>query len=201
MYEFNDEFEKVSIKLKTDTSKVLSDVQKYAEQFGWGPLNQLCYTNTIQQGDPKKTFEGAGSLAWSLERQEDGSFVKVPRDPRPRETDFIHFNTFYMATSLYDLYNEIQDVLQVPILRFRAMNMMPACALTMHHDSEVRDHVALKTDEDNFFVSNRKHIHHIPADNKVRVMDTRHVHTFVNASVDTRIHIVAGLNTYGREEC
>ena len=57
MYEFNDEFEKVSIKLKTDTSKVLSDVQKYAEQFGWGPLNQLCYTNTIQQGDPKKTLK------------------------------------------------------------------------------------------------------------------------------------------------
>tara|TARA_B100000700_G_scaffold139646_1_gene155718 strand:- start:6297 stop:6899 length:603 start_codon:yes stop_codon:yes gene_type:complete len=197
MYEHNEDFEKLSVELKTDTTKVLADVQRYAKLTSWGPLNQICYTNTIQKGSPNDVFQGAGSLAWDLVRQDDGSFVKQPRRPRVRETDFRFFNNFYKSSSIWDLFQEMQDLLQLKILRFRAMNMMPACCLTMHHDNEVRAHVALKTDIDCFFVSKRKDIHHIPADNKVRVMDTRHVHTFVNASVDTRIHIVAGMDTYG----
>lgn len=196
MYDHNDDFEKASIELKTDISKVLLDVQRYASMTSWGPLNQICYTNTNLASNPNDVFEGSGSLAWVLDRQDDGSFIKKARLPRSRESHFTHFNDYYKDSYIHELYLEMQEVLKIGILRFRAMYMMPACSLTMHHDNEARAHVALKTDEDNFFVVNRKEIYHLPADNKVRVMDTRHTHTFVNASVDTRIHIVAGLDTY-----
>lgn len=182
--------------LKTSANDVLNDVVRFAKTTSWGPVHQICYTSPHPTDRPNDVFIGAGSLRWYVDRQSDGSFIKRERERRVRETEFVHFNKAYENTHIHRLYKEIQEVAQLPVLRMRAMTMMPGCCLTMHHDGEPRAHLALKTNEDCFFVVEHSEVHHIPLNNKLVVVDTTKTHTFVNASVDNRFHIVCGLNTY-----
>ena len=60
---------------------------------------------------------------------------------------------------------------------------------TYHKDKTKRIHIPIETNENNFFVMNDK-VFRLPADGSVYEVDTTNIHTFVNASIIKRRHIV-----------
>jgi hypothetical protein len=74
--------------------------------------------------------------------------------------------------------------------RIRFMRLKPKTCLTLHKDpDEFRYHIPLETNENCFFVVG-EHIYRMPILGETYLIDTRDVHTAVNASNETRIHIV-----------
>lgn len=71
----------------------------------------------------------------------------------------------------------------------RLMVLKPKTCYTYHIDKSNRVHIPVITNEKNFFVVNDS-VFRLPADGGVYEVVTTKIHTFVNASLETRIHIV-----------
>ena len=67
--------------------------------------------------------------------------------------------------------------------------MKPKTCYTYHQDWSKRLHIPLITNENCFFIIDDKVSRH-PADGRSYIVDTTKMHTFVNASLENRIHIV-----------
>lgn len=75
------------------------------------------------------------------------------------------------------------------IFRARVMNMAPKTCYTYHKDPTKRMHIPLITNENCFFVIEDEVVR-LPADGSSYLIDTTKKHTFINASLEERIHIV-----------
>ena len=73
--------------------------------------------------------------------------------------------------------------------RTRVMNMGPKSCYSYHQYPTPRMHIPLITNEKCFFVLDDEVVR-LPADGQSYFIDTRKMHTFVNASFENRIHIV-----------
>ena len=73
--------------------------------------------------------------------------------------------------------------------RTRLMRVKSKSNYTWHYDGTCRAHIPLITNEHNFFIIEDQ-IYKMPADGGIYIADTTKCHTFVNASLDDRIHIV-----------
>jgi len=73
--------------------------------------------------------------------------------------------------------------------RTRVMKVKAKSCYSYHRDLSERIHIQLITNEKCFFVIENEVIR-LPADGNYYVIDTRKMHTFVNASFEDRIHIV-----------
>ena len=71
----------------------------------------------------------------------------------------------------------------------RVMMLHGKDCYTYHKDKTKRIHIPIKTNENNFFVIEDT-VLRLPADGSVYEVDTTYKHTFVNASVSRRTHIV-----------
>jgi hypothetical protein len=100
--------------------------------------------------------------------------------------DFLEkdFNVF-----AYDLPYTNSILSELGMYRTRLMNMKPKTCYSYHWDPTKRMHIPLITNENNFFVIDDE-VSRYPADGSYYLVDTTKKHTFVNASFDSRVHIV-----------
>lgn len=79
---------------------------------------------------------------------------------------------------------------KLKFFRTRVMKMKPKTCYSYHTDLTIKVHIPLITNNDCFFLIEDE-VFRLPADGNHYVVDTRKRHTFVNASFEERIHIVA----------
>ena len=75
------------------------------------------------------------------------------------------------------------------LYRTRVMKMSPGTCYTYHTDPTERVHIPLITNENCFFIIDDEVVR-LPANGSIYHVDTTKKHTFVNASIEDRIHIV-----------
>ncbi len=102
-------------------------------------------------------------------------------DKEHKEEDFTEF--------LFDLPYTNSVLNNLNVYRARVMNMKPKTCYTYHQDWSKRLHIPLITNENCFFIIDDK-VSRYPADGRSYIVDTTKMHTFVNASLENRIHIV-----------
>jgi hypothetical protein len=107
----------------------------------------------------------------------EGQLTKLSR----KEKDF---NVF-----AYDLPYTNSVLSDLKMYRSRLMNMSSKHCYSYHRDRTQRIHIPLITNENCFFVIEDR-VLRIPADGNHYLIDTRKIHTFVNASFEERLHIV-----------
>jgi len=83
---------------------------------------------------------------------------------------------------------------ELGMYRVRLMNMSPKTCYTYHRDYTKRIHIPLITNDDCFFVIDDE-ILRIPANGNHYLIDTTRKHTFVNASLENRIHLIGCVDT------
>ena len=82
---------------------------------------------------------------------------------------------------------------ELGVFRARVMRMGGKTCYTYHQDPTKRLHIPLITNENCFFVVDDEVIR-LPADGSSYLIDTTKKHTFVNASLEQRIHIIGCVN-------
>ena len=94
----------------------------------------------------------------------------------------------------YDLPYTNQVLKDLGMHRSRLMNMPPKTCYSYHQDPTMRMHIPLITNENCFFVIDDL-VSYYPADGSHYLIDTRKKHTFVNASIEWRLHIIGCVET------
>lgn len=103
------------------------------------------------------------------------------------EKTFCHLNSD-LTNSPIDNY---LNWLNIPVYRTRLMVSRPRSCYSLHRDYSPRLHLPLITnDQCNFLISEPLTMFHLPADGHTYWVDTRLKHTFLNGSLDARLHIV-----------
>lgn len=105
------------------------------------------------------------------------------------EDDFTIINEEFRGTALEDLLHK----LPFPYRRTRLMRLPKKSCLTIHNDTCLRYHYAIKTNPACFLVHMQGNIgefHHVPADGFLYEMDGTKTHMALNASKEERIHLV-----------
>lgn len=105
------------------------------------------------------------------------------------EDEFTTINQEFLGTALEDLLHK----LPFPYRRARLMRLRKKTCLTIHWDTCLRYHYAIKTNPACFLVHMKGNIgefHHVPADGYVYEMDGTKTHMALNASQEERIHLV-----------
>jgi hypothetical protein len=155
---------------KIDLEKILLEIQSLNAD------SQICLTGTHKDQDPYEL----------ISHDKDFNFV---------------FNRNKIKNVTYDNCNV--PLFDIPYTNYvikkfnmvfpRLMVMHPRQCYGYHTDKTVRLHIPLITNKDNFFVIEDTVVR-LPADGNVYEVDTTKMHTFVNASSITRVHIVGLLN-------
>lgn len=103
------------------------------------------------------------------------------------ERSFSHLQPCYKGTAL----EEYLDWLEVPVYRTRIMLSRPKTAYSIHRDYSPRLHLPLVTNDQCYFLFTQpERLIHMPADGRTYWVDTRASHTFLNGSVENRLHLV-----------
>ena len=89
----------------------------------------------------------------------------------------------------YDIPYTNSILSELGMYRSRLMRMGPKTCYSYHWDPTKRMHIPLITNENNFFVIDDE-VSRYPADGSHYLVDTTKKHTFVNASFESRLHIV-----------
>lgn len=122
----------------------------------------------------------------------DGSNSQYDPDTNQRlfeEGDFTEFNPEFRNTIFYDIYRAMPS----QIGRMRLNLIPPLTVFTMHQDSAIRAHVAVKTNPDCLLISRDGQAHHVPVDGNAYIFDTKQPHTAFNASREERVHLTIAL--------
>ncbi len=86
---------------------------------------------------------------------------------------------------------EYLDWLGVPVYRTRIMVSRPKSCYSIHRDYSPRLHLPLITNKQCYFIfKNPAEFIHMPADGQTYWVDTRADHTFMNGSIENRLHLV-----------
>jgi len=81
---------------------------------------------------------------------------------------------------------------QLGMFRTRIMRVRPYSCYSYHVDPTQRMHIPLITNDDCFMIIEDQ-LYRYPADGNHYLVDTTKKHTFVNASLEDRIHLVGGV--------
>ena len=106
-----------------------------------------------------------------------------------RERDFTVVNPEFHGTAI----EALLDKLPFAFGRTRLMRMPKKSCLSIHWDTSLRYHYAVKTNPACYLVfmeDDIGHFRHIPADGYLYEMDARLTHTAINVSRHDRIHLV-----------
>ncbi|WP_280385326.1 aspartyl/asparaginyl beta-hydroxylase domain-containing protein [Nocardia wallacei] len=103
------------------------------------------------------------------------------------ESEFTCFNEEFADTYFATVWRSVTALM--PVGRMRLMIVGPQQLYRMHADATKRAHLAIHTDPDAFLVGPDGQGHHVPADGRLRVFDTRLRHTAFNAGTTERVHL------------
>lgn len=151
-----------------DIDKIQAAVKDRYHLFG--DDNVLLVNSHPESKDPLRDFSG-----W------------LPADIS--EDDFTIINKEFRGTALEDLLRQ----LPFPYRRTRLMRMRKKSCLTIHNDTCLRYHYAIRTNPACFLVYMKGNIgefYHVPADGYLYEMDGTKTHMALNASKEERIHLV-----------
>lgn len=173
----------------TDTA-IKFDIQKLKEVLDYSlkffdvhksEPNQVCVTcRTNVLDKDEQLYEGVGRL-------KDGLF----------EENYNNIADYFKNT----YFEEILSGLPFKIGRTRIMRMPPRHCMSIHYDSGIRYHIALKTNrmayilfKDNpsseLYQKDFGIMYHIPEDGKLYRMDASKIHTAFNGGMEYRYHLV-----------
>lgn len=108
------------------------------------------------------------------------------------EKDFKYVQPSLRGTVIEDYLNW----LDIPVYRTRIMSVKPKTAYSFHCDLTPRIHLPLITNDQCYFMfKDPDEIFHMPADGTTTWTDTRNLHSFMNGSMQTRLHIVCAVDT------
>lgn len=159
--------------------------------IAWGSGNQICITTT--PNDSENYLLGCGSLRLQFKYLKSGTDNKIstiisePRDNKLIEEDFSILCTQFKNTII----EEVFDVLKSNYVlgRVRFMLAEPKTCLSWHVDRTTRLHYPIKTQTGCFMVIEDELFH--LAEHEWCMTNTIASHTAFNASLESRIHLVA----------
>lgn len=99
------------------------------------------------------------------------------------ELTYINLNTFFKDTIFENIIEKYN------LTRTRLMWVGPYACYSMHRDTTPRIHIPMLTNPECYFVFKEGLIKHLPA-GSVYWTDTTRVHTFMNCSEQSRLHLV-----------
>lgn len=144
-----------------------------------------CRKNNLDK--TSQLYESCGSLFFDWQAYERNPSGKMPlRKDKFKETDFSETCDIFKGTYIESVIDTIKQ--QYPIVRGRFMKMMHKTCLTMHTDKSKRIHIPIYTNKNCLMIVNGEIIH-MPFANTYLV-DTTVPHTALNASKDSRVHLV-----------
>jgi hypothetical protein len=153
--------------------------------------NQICL-NTIPK-EPNNFSLGTGSLErdWSkstILENKIGQTIQVNKKPIIfKESDFTYLCDIFRNTEFEKVYNILSN--KHNIGRIRIMKMDPKNCMSWHNDSSKRIHYVLSTSKGaNLVVEDEVKFLEL---NSWYLVDTTKHHTAFNASMNSRIHLVA----------
>lgn len=156
--------------------------------------NQICL-NTIPN-EPNNYSLGTGSLErdWSksiIIENKIGQTIHVNKKPIIfKESDFTYLCDIFRNTEFEKVYNMLTSKYNVG--RIRIMKMDPKNCMSWHKDSTKRVHYVLSTTRGaNLVVEDEVKFLEL---NSWYLVDTTKHHTAFNASMNSRIHLVAVIN-------
>ncbi len=169
------------------------EIQKMS--LDWGKSNQICINSPIANNSNHLIGTGSLKYDWDNRKQimEPGGTIRweVPdRAVQYHEKDFVYLNERFHNTLLGEIYYELKE--RYSLGRLRLMRSEPKTCLSWHTDSSPRIHYPVKTQEGCLMVIEDE-VKHLPA-NTWWMTDTTMSHTAMNASKETRIHLVAVAN-------
>lgn len=132
-------------------------------------------------------YESCGSLIFDWKSYEQNPVGKLPlRSTIFKETDFTETCNIFVGTYIDDAINILKE--QFPIVRGRFMKMKHKTCLTMHKDKSKRIHIPIYTNKDCMMILDNN-IVSLPF-GSAYLVDTTVPHTAINASKDSRVHLV-----------
>lgn len=161
----------------------------------WDDYNQICLNAPAH--DPDNHQAGQGSLVYDWDRSEQvwneskGTYdwIVPPRTHPLKESDFTETTTCFRGTVFEDLLMMIKTHYEVG--RVRIMKLKPKTCLTWHQDNSARLHYPFLTNEGCKMIIDDE-VRHMPA-NTWWHTETTKFHTAINASRESRLHVVAVL--------
>lgn len=162
-----------------------------ANSIKWGNGNQICLNSIEDNSDD--VYTGVGSLTHDWDNSqiitETGEKKRVlkEREKRLHETDFKFLCNQFKGTLFEDVYYSLSS--RYKLGRVRLMKSESKTCLSWHTDSTARIHYPIKTQTGCFMIIENE-IMHLPQ-NTWWYTNTIPYHTAFNASLESRIHLVA----------
>jgi len=181
------------INLNIDYNKLIQEVMTVCEDRMEDPMN-LVYQIATQCRSDNTDFEfqleeSTHSLLYDWSKWDKESGKPPPRlseDRRLTQEQFTETCDLFKGTVIEEVNEIIKE--QYGGVRGRILSLPPKYSMTYHYDESPRIHIPIKINEKTFMVL-EKTCYWFEVGNSYYV-DTRKWHTAVNASVDSRIHLV-----------
>jgi hypothetical protein len=185
-------FKEIELPLYTGVAKELDNLLK-TETISWY-YGQICLNSTVEQ--PNNYKFGTGSLYYDWDNKQDkisetGDITSnVPlRDVMVHEHEFVVLCNQFKNTIFEDIYNTVSK--KYHIGRVRLMKSESKTCLSWHTDPSCRLHYPIKTQEGCLMVIEDE-VCHLKQDNWY-ITSTKYKHTALNASKESRIHLVVDI--------
>ena len=154
-------------KLETeiDTTRILNEISTFIfsmEKFS----DQICIQGVDENMDPFYGSRRINQLNKDLYSEQDFNVNLFP------ELDYTNM-----------------IISELSMCRTRVMRMAPKTCLSYHVDPTKRIHIPIETNEKCFLLID-KTAHYLPDDDCAYMVNTKKYHTAINASFDTRTHLV-----------
>ena len=152
---------------------------------------QICLNSTADQPDNYKLGVGSLHLDWDSNSKEKSNIgdvtLNVPiKNAFFRENDFVILCNQFKNTILENVFNTVKA--EYKIGRVRLMKSDPKTCLSWHRDSNYRLHYPIKTQEGCLMIIDNEVMH--LEQSKWYLTNTTKFHTALNASKESRIHLV-----------
>jgi|TARA_R110000851_G_scaffold233885_1_gene386385 hypothetical protein len=166
------------------------EIQKMG--LDWGDSKQVCVNSPFPDSHDYQVGTGSLQYDWANSKQVvqfDGTMKwEVPlHETQHCENDFKYLIKEFEGTVLGEMYNELLS--RFVLGRVRLMRSEPKTCLSWHKDTSPRIHYPIKTQPGCLMVIGDE-VKHLPTDTWW-MTDTTYNHTAMNASKETRIHLVA----------
>lgn len=181
------------IELDLDYNKLVSFVTEVAAERMPDP-RVLSYQIAVQcrkeLTDPEAQLkESTLSLIYdwnSYDVNSNESLKLLPEEKRLKQECFTETPDVFKNTILDEVNRILKE--KYNVMRGRILSLPPKFCMTYHYDESPRLHIPIKTNDKTFMVlEDRAYWFQV---GNAYVVDTRKMHTAVNASLDSRIHLV-----------
>jgi hypothetical protein len=163
-----------------------------SETIQWN-TGQICLNSTIEHPDNFRLGVGSLQYDWDNKREEIGpkgvTYVVPLRDVIIHESEFILLCTQFKNTIFEDIYNTVSEKYRIG--RVRLMKSESKTCLSWHIDPGDRLHYPIKTQEGCLMIIEDE-MCYLKQDNWY-ITSTTYKHTALNASKESRIHLVFDL--------